>query len=66
MYYSYLGTGTGKYNYNTTEIAISFHNDWFADQVFTRLQYGKNLTDVKASSKLSDLKPVHVRWIVDW
>ena len=41
------------------------YNDWFADQVFTQLQNGKVPTDVNISSKLSDLKPIHVRWIVD-
>ena len=35
-------------------------------QLFTQLQNGKDPTDVKISSKLSDLKPIHVRWIVDW
>ena len=46
----------------------SFHkyNDWFANQIFTQLQNGKDPTDVKISSKLSDLKPIHARWIVDW
>ena len=42
------------------------YNDWFADQVFTQLQNRKDPTDVKISSKLSDLKPIHARWIVDW
>ena len=42
------------------------YNDWFADQVFTQLQNGKDPTDVKISSKLSDLKSIHARWIVDW
>ena len=42
------------------------YNNWFADQVFTQLQNGKDPTDVKISSKLSDLKAIHARWIVDW
>ena len=42
------------------------YDDWFADQVFTQLQNGKGPTDVKISSKLSDLKPIRARWIVDW
>ena len=42
------------------------YNDWFSDQVFTQLQNGKDPTDVKISSKLSDLKPIHTRWNVDW
>ena len=41
------------------------YNDWFANQVFTQLQNGKDHTDVKISSKLSDLKLIHVIWIVD-
>ena len=42
------------------------YNDWFADQEFTQFQNGKDPTDVKISSKLSALKPIHSRWIVDW
>ena len=41
-------------------------NDWFADQVFTQHQNGKDPNDVEISSKLSDLKPIHARWIVDY
>ena len=41
------------------------YNDWFADQVFTQLQSGKDPTNVKISFKLSDFKPIHTRWIVD-
>ena len=42
------------------------YNGWFADQVFTQLQNGKDPTDVKILSKLSYLKLIHERWIVDW
>ena len=42
------------------------YNDWFANQIFTQLQNGKDPTDVKISSKLSNLKPIYARWIVDW
>ena len=42
------------------------YNDWFADQVFMQLQSGNDPTHVKISSKLSDLKLIHARWIVDW
>ena len=42
------------------------YKDWFADQEFTQLLNGKYPTDVKISSKLLDLKPMHERWIVDW
>ena len=50
---------------NKTSKSFIKYNDWFADQVFT-LQNGKYPTDVKTSSKLSNLKPIHARWIVDW
>ena len=30
------------------------------------LQNGKYSTDVKTSFKLSNLKPIYARWIVDW
>ena len=43
----------------------SKYNDWFADQVFAQLQNGKRPSDCKISSKLSDLKLIHARWIVD-
>ena len=42
------------------------YNDWFADQVFVELQNGTDPTGVKISLKLSDLKHLHARWIVDW
>ena len=57
-------------DFSVNKAAKSFiqnkYNDWFADQVFTQLQNGKDPTDVKIPSKLSDLKPIHARWIVDW
>ena len=42
------------------------YNDWFVDHVFTQLENAKDPTDIKISSKLSDLKPIQARWIVDW
>ena len=42
------------------------YNDWFADQLFTQLQTGKDSADVEISSKLLDLKPINARWIFDW
>ena len=41
------------------------YNDWFSDQVARQLKSGKDSTDIKVSSKLSDLKPLHASWIVD-
>ena len=34
-------------------------NGWFSDQVARQLKSGNNPTDIKVSSKLSDLKPLH-------
>ena len=41
------------------------YNEWFANQVAIQLKRGIDPTDVKISSKLSDLKPLHAAWIVD-
>ena len=51
--------------YNTKQIQNKY-NDWLADHVSAELQKGTDPTDVKISSKLSDLKRLHARWIVDW
>ena len=40
-------------------------NDWCSDQVAQQLKSGNDPTDIKVSSKLSDLKPRHPSWIVD-
>ena len=37
------------------------YNDYFASQVTEQLQNGTDLTDLKISSKWSDLKPLHAR-----
>ena len=54
-------------DFSVNKAAKSFiqskYNDWFADQVFTQFQNGKDPNDIKISSKLPDLKPIHV--IVD-
>ena len=41
------------------------YNGWFSDQVARQLKSGKDPTDIKVLSKLSDLKPLHASWIVD-
>ena len=46
-------------NKTTKSFFQNKYNEWFADQVFTQLQNGKDPTDVKISSKLLDLKPIH-------
>ena len=41
------------------------YNHWFSDQVARQLKSGNDPTDIKVSSKLPDLKPLHASWIVD-
>ena len=41
------------------------YNDWFSDQVARQLKSGNDTTDIKVSLMLSDLKPLHAKWIVD-
>ena len=38
---------------------------WYADRVSKQLSNGVAPGDVKVSFKLSDLKPLHARWIVE-
>ena len=52
-------------NKTTKSFIQNKYNERFPDQVFTQPQNAKDPTDVKISSKLSDLKPIHARWIVD-
>ena len=40
-------------------------NTWYADCVSEQLKKGVAPGDVKVSMKMSDLKPLHVRWTVD-
>ena len=40
-------------------------NAWYADRVSKQLSNGVIPGDVKVSLKLSDLKPLHARWIVE-
>ena len=41
------------------------YNEWFSDEVSIQLRRGIDPSDIKISSKLSDLKPLHGSWIVD-
>ena len=41
------------------------HNEWFSNKVATQRNQGLHPTEVKITSKLSDLKPLHASWIVD-
>ena len=42
------------------------YNEWFSNEVATQLNRGVNLTEVKITSKLSDLKAFHASWIVNF
>ena len=41
------------------------YNEWISNEVATQLNRGVNPTEVKITSKLSDLKPLHAAWIVE-
>ena len=41
------------------------YNKWFSDEVTTQLNGSVDPTEVKITSKLSDLNPLHISWIVD-
>ena len=41
------------------------YNDWFSNQVARQLKNRIEPADIKISSKLSDLKPLHASWIVN-
>ena len=41
------------------------YNKWFSNKVAAQLNRGVSSTEVKITSKLSDLKPSHASWIVD-
>ena len=43
----------------------NMYNEWFSNEVAAQLNRGVDPTEVKTTSKLSDLKPLHASWIVD-
>ena len=43
----------------------NLYNEWFSNQVAIQLKHGIDPADVKISSKLSDLKPLHASWIIE-
>ena len=43
----------------------NMYNERFSNEVATQLNRGVNPAEVKITSKLSDLKPLHASWIVD-
>ena len=38
---------------------------WYADQVKSELDKGKNIEEIDISMKLSILKPLHAKWLID-
>ena len=40
-------------------------NKWYAERVSRQLTNGKLPGDVKVSLKLSNLKPLHAKWVVE-
>ena len=52
-------------NQKAKKYVSSKFNEWYAERVSKQLMNGKAPGDVKFSLKLSDLKPLHAKWIVD-
>ena len=54
---------------NTNKTGKSFifdkYNSWLANEVSKQLGAGRTAANVKVSLKLSAIKPLHVKWIVD-
>ena len=41
------------------------YSDWYANEVLTQLRKGVDPCDVKINMSLTNLKPLHARWIVE-
>ena len=52
-------------NQKAKKYVSSKFNEWYAERVSKQLMNGKAPGDVKVSLKLSDLKPLHAKWIVE-
>ena len=52
-------------NQKAKKYVSSKFNEWYAEKVSKQLMNGKAPRDVKGSLKLSDLKPLHAKWIVE-
>ena len=52
-------------NQKEKKYVSSKFNEWYAERVSKQLMNGKAPGDVKVSLKLSDLKPLHAKWIVE-
>ena len=40
------------------------YNDWYSQQVVDQLGKGVQPTQIQVSAKITDIKPLHARWIV--
>ena len=67
--YSLIIMDTFKGQDNESEEAKKYvsskFNEWYAERVSKQLMNGKAPGDLKVSLKLSDLKPLHAKWIVE-
>jgi len=52
-------------NQKAKKFVSNCFNTWYAERVSKELTNGKAAGDVKVSMKLSDLKPLHAKWVVD-
>ena len=50
-------------NQKAKKYVSSKFNEWYAERVSKQWMNGKAQGDVKVSLKLSDLKPLHAKWI---
>ena len=41
------------------------YQDWYAEKVFEQLNRGAQVHDVRVDVRLSTIKPLHTRWIID-
>ena len=41
------------------------YNEWFSNEVTAQIVNGVDPPNIKVSMKLSDLKPLHARWIIE-
>ena len=41
------------------------YNDWFSKQVADQLEKGVQPTEIKITTKLTDIKPLHAQWVID-
>ena len=52
-------------NQKAKKFITNIFNEWYAEKVSQQLRLGKAPADVKVSLKLSGLKPLHAKWIVE-